>query len=98
VDPLEHRKRAETIISDLEKRLQRTTYLFGNRPSLADYAILPFIRQFAFVDKEWFDGTDYQALQNWFAWFLDSPLFKAIMPKYSQWHEKDNAVLFGTEY
>jgi glutathione S-transferase len=95
VDPIEHRQKAEKIIAGLDKRVQKTNHLLGSKPCLADYAILPFIRQFALVDKAWFDGTDYKALQHWLACFLNSQLFKAVMPKYPKWCENDNFILFG---
>ncbi|MEG3639623.1 glutathione S-transferase [Magnetococcus sp. PR-3] len=95
-DPLQHRMLAQSILQHLEQQLQNTPYLLGNAPCLADFAILPFIRQFAFVDKAWFDSTPYTALQHWLATFLESPLFTAIMQKYAQWHEDDSPVYLPT--
>ena len=43
-----------------------------DRPTLADYAMLPFIRQFAFIDKPWFDAQDWPRLHGWLARFLAS--------------------------
>ncbi|MBF0193451.1 MAG: glutathione S-transferase [Magnetococcales bacterium] len=95
VDPLEHRHNAELFIAGLEKRVQKTKFILGDKPCLADYAILPFIRQFAFVDKAWFDSTNYKALQHWLESFINSQLFKAVMPKYPKWTGKDDIILFG---
>ncbi len=49
--------------------------------SLADVALMPFIRQFAHVDREWFAQTPYPRLQDWLQQFLASGLFTSIMAK-----------------
>lgn len=55
------------------------------RPSLADYALLPFVRQFAFVDKPWFDAQPWPRVHAWLARFLASNRFAAIMEKQPVW-------------
>jgi len=49
------------------------------RPSFADVAIFPFVRQFAAVDQKWFDTQPLPALQAWLARWLASDLFASIM-------------------
>ncbi|MCW9033373.1 MAG: glutathione S-transferase [Rhodospirillales bacterium] len=95
VDPLAERSKAEGFLQELEKRLSASSFLFGSRVSLADYAIAPFVRQFAHVDKDWFDQTPYPGLQAWLEVFLKSDLFISVMKKYPQWHEGDEPVMFG---
>lgn len=56
-----------------------------DRPSLADYALLPFVRQFAFVDKPWFDAQPWPRVQGWLARFLASERFNAVMAKQPVW-------------
>jgi glutathione S-transferase len=51
------------------------------KASLADAAIVPFVRQFAAVDPAWFDAQPLPAVQAWLAAWLDSDLFKACMSK-----------------
>ena len=80
-----YRQQAEKTLSDLEQRLQENGYLVSATASLADMAVLPFIRQFAFADKAWFDTAPYPALQQWLADFIASSLFASIMHKYPQW-------------
>ena len=80
-----YRGQAETFISKLDKNLIEHRYLLGNKICMADIAIFPFIRQFAFVDKDWFDQANYPALQRWLTEFLDSPLFSQVMKKHSVW-------------
>jgi hypothetical protein len=57
-------------------------------------AILPFIRQFASVDKSWFEQANYPKVRDWLNTFIESDQFKQIMPKFKQWHEQDERTLF----
>ena len=94
VDPLEHRRDAEKILNRLDGRLAVGKYLFGSRPALADFAIAPFIRQFANTDKEAFDAMPFVHVQRWLDDFLTAELFERAMTKYDQWHEGDTPVIF----
>ncbi len=80
-----YRDQAEEFLSRLELLLNENTFLYSDKPSLADMAIFPFIRQFVFVDKEWFDQTQYTKLQAWLENLLNEPLFLSIMQKYHPW-------------
>ena len=80
-----YRGYAEQFISRLDKNLREHRYLLGDKICMADIAIFPFIRQFAFVDKDWFDQANYPALQRWLNEFLDSSLFAQVMKKHSVW-------------
>lgn len=93
-DPIKEREKAESFLHVLEERLFRYCFLCGDKRSLADYAIFPFIRQFAFTDKGWFDTAPYPKVQNWLEGHLNSDLFKNAMRKYPQWQEGDARVLF----
>ena len=93
VDPLFHRSEAEKFLMDLDQRIAANGHLFGPEPALADFAIGPFIRQFANTNREWFDTSDYAALKTWLQGFLDLALFQAVMSKYPQWHEGDEPTL-----
>lgn len=92
---VEYREEAEAFIQDLEVQLQETRFLLGDRLSIADIGVLPFIRQFAFVDKDWFDQAPYPKVQAWLAEFLESDLFNAVMEKYPVWTVSDEPVIFG---
>lgn len=65
----------------LDELLIDRDYLLADHPSLADIALLPFVRQFAHVDREWFAQTPYVRLQAWLQRFLESELFTSIMKK-----------------
>jgi len=85
VDPLEHRTAASAILSELDHRLRSGTYLLGDRFTFADAALAPFVRQFAFADKAWFDAQPWPALQQWLESFLSSERFLGIMHKHPVW-------------
>jgi len=82
---------AVRFFNDLEAQLGNWVF---DRASLADYALLPFVRQFAFVDKHWFDNSDYSQLQRWLQGFLESPLFIQCMDKLPPWQPEDQPRLF----
>jgi len=86
------RTRAATFLHELDARLSPN--LFGASPKLADMAILTFVRQFAFVDKPWFDAQDWPNLSNWLQGFITSLRFSAIMQKYPKWQAGDSPTLF----
>lgn len=83
----DYRTQAETFLLQLENRLESRPYLMTDQLTFSDVAIFPFIRQFAFVDKPWFDQTPYPNLQKWLQSFLDSILFTGAMNKYPTWHD-----------
>ena len=92
--PEYYRAHGERFLEKLEARLARHACLTGEHRGLADVGIFPFVRQFAFVDKAWFDAAPYPRLQRWFARLLDSNLFTGVMQKYPQWHEGDEVTVF----
>jgi len=80
--PAEHRRRAQAaLIEPMDWQLQQTTWLAGPHLSVADVALFPFVRQFAGVDKSWFDALPLPALQKWLRVWLASPLFNGVMEK-----------------
>ncbi|QCO56646.1 glutathione S-transferase (plasmid) [Pseudorhodobacter turbinis] len=83
-DVAEARRAAVAFFDDLEMALGAWVF---DRASLADYAILPFVRQFAFVDKPWFDAQPWPKVQAWLAAFLASDRFDAVMVKRPLWVE-----------
>ncbi|WP_066798310.1 glutathione S-transferase N-terminal domain-containing protein [Sphingomonas soli] len=84
-DPLEHRAAALALLAPLEARLAAAPWLCGDTRTLTDAAITPFVRQFAAVDREWFDAQPLPALQRWLALQLASPLFAEVMRVHEQW-------------
>ena len=83
---LNHRSSASNWLMELEIRLARHAWLFGPGASLADIAILPFVRQFAHTDADWFAAQPWPHLARWLADWEASPLLAQVMDKYPAWH------------
>ncbi len=93
VDPLKHRAMGMEFLRELDSRLGRTSQLCGPARSLADAAIMPFVRQFAAVDHEWFSDQPLLRLKVWLADHLSSELFNMIMLRVTPWVPGDRPVL-----
>jgi len=93
-DELQLRARCEVFIRRLESFLLQQDYIMGERLSLADLAILPFVRQFANVDKKWFRGSPYPHVGSWLEKQMQSLLFSKTMRKYPLWLDEHKEFLF----
>jgi glutathione S-transferase len=89
-----YRDQCEIFLQRLESSLINQTFLMGDQITDVDISIFPFIRQFAFVDKVWFDQSTYPQLQKWLNYFLESDLFLKTMIKYPPWKPEDSVTLF----
>ena len=85
---------AESWLSELNERLSAAENLLGEHPTAADIAIMPFIRQFANTDAEWFKNSPYSELRRWLESWVESPLFLSVMNKYPQWSKGDAETWF----
>ncbi len=92
---LYYRRQCEVFISQLECRLQDKEYFMGHKASLADYALLPFIRQFARVDRRWYLQAPYPRLRGWLNRHLQQPLFTKAMAKYPMWIDNHEEAWLG---
>lgn len=77
-----YREQGEQFLLRLQVALEQHDYLLGDKPSMADVAIFPFIRQFAAVDAEWFASSAYPKLRVWLEGWLQSLLFEEVMQKF----------------
>ena len=73
------------FLSLLECRLATSTFLFGASMTLADAAIMPFVRQFAAVQPTWFAQQPWSHVQAWLTKISGSELFEDIMQKRDVW-------------
>ncbi len=89
------RLECEAFVQGLEQRLSQHEFLMGATPSLLDYALLPFIRQFSRVNKAVFAQEQYDNLRRWLSTHLQSQLFSRAMFKYPLWLDSREACLFG---
>lgn len=71
------------------------TWLYANWPSLADMAVLPFVRQFAAIDRSWFDSqTHWHGLKQWLTRWENSAIFDAIMQKHPIWQPATDGITY----
>lgn len=94
-DGIDHRTAAIALLAPLETRLESAPYLCGERRSLTDIALFPFIRQFAAIDPEWFAAQPLPRLAAWHEAHCASALFAAVMPKFAPWQPGDASISFG---
>lgn len=94
LNPDESRAKAAAFITKLDGYIADKPWLFGTRPSLADLAILPFVRQFAHTDLDWWDAQSFVHAQGWLDRFKASDRFAAVMTKYPVWKSGDPVTTF----
>ena len=84
--PMEYyRENGEEFLEELTELLQQNTFLSADHITITDIAVFPFIRQFAMVDKEWFDKSPYPELQRWLLAMLSSEWFIEAFKKHETW-------------
>ena len=94
-DPIEHRDACMDMLAVLEARLARHANLCRKDRSLTDMAIMPFIRQFAATDREWFAAQPLPYVHKWLACHETSDIFRAIMIKLEPWRVGDAPIEFS---
>ncbi len=85
-DALTHREHGLTFLRDLDARLSISTFLGGPVRGMTDAAIVPFVRQFAAVDPDWFAAQRLPHLFRWLQNILGSGLFQSIMSRAPLWN------------
>ena len=87
VDPMEHRAAALAILREWEQRLAVGGWLLGAQATLADWSLLPFVRQFRLADPDGFAAEPgLEGLKDWLARFERSELLARVMD--SPWAER----------
>jgi glutathione S-transferase len=82
------------MLTPLNARLADRRFLLRDLPSLADMAIVPFVRQFAAVDDAWFCQAPLPHLRTWMESITASALFASAMLKYVAWQPGDADIVF----
>lgn len=95
---IEYRQQGEVFLQLLEKLLTENSYLLGESITIADIGIMPFVRQFAHVNRDVFYNLPYPNLQRWLQDWLQHPLFLQAMTKFAPWQEKDDVVVFPAAF
>ena len=94
----EYRQQGEVFLQLLEELLTKNSYLLGENITIADIGIMPFVRQFAHVNRDVFYDLPYPNLQRWLQDWLSHPLFLQAMTKFHPWQEKDDVVVFPAAF
>ena len=84
-DPKVDRANGSAFLLKLDRMLSSQSCLGGVDYRLTDMAILPFVRQFAHVDLDWFNAQPWPDLSRWLADFKASDRFRKIMVKHPLW-------------
>lgn len=81
----EYRHQAMPFLEKIELALAKNEYLVSDAITLADIAIFPFIRQFANVDKNWWQQAPYANLKSWLEKHLQADYFVSVMKNRPVW-------------
>jgi glutathione S-transferase len=92
----ECRVACQQYLEKLELRLSQHTFLISDKESLADIALLPFIRQFARVERQWYLQSPYPKVRLWLNRYLQSVMFSKVMAKHPLWLDNREDVEFGS--
>ena len=81
-----HFKNAIKFIKRWNELLEENKYFFGDSPTIADWSIWPFVRQFR-IACECQKRTNYfeSSIKNWLDSFEKNREFKSLMYKYELW-------------
>ena len=93
--PEEHRDHVVNILEEYNQRLTTSEYLCGDSCSISDYALAPFVRQFANTNRSWFDQLPLPHLHRWLFSILEGEIFTKCMVKHPQWMDGNEPVFFG---
>ncbi|WP_150282760.1 glutathione S-transferase [Salipiger aestuarii] len=95
LDARSEQAQASNFIQSLETQLAKYPFLTGDGPTLADIAIFPFVRQFAHIDRAWFEAQPWPNVILWLDSFIQSADFQKAMTKVIVWEERASPYLFG---
>ncbi|BDW10714.1 glutathione S-transferase [Polynucleobacter sp. SHI8] len=73
----------------LNEILENKTFLLGDKISMLDIALFPFVRQFMASDSKKFHELPLKKLAEWLNFFILSDLFHQVMAKYPIWRDAE---------
>jgi glutathione S-transferase len=95
-DAADPRAEGMDIIRSLNDRTSANGgQLFGAAPTLADFAIFPFVRQFAATSAGFWSANAPAPIQGWLDGHIASRRFTAIMAKLPRWQAGDTEPLLA---
>ncbi len=92
-----YREACQYFINHLEERLTNNMFLWGDSPCLVDYALLPLLRQFSRVERQWYLNVPYPNLERWFKAHYENPLYSKSMKVFPRWLESKEDLLLINE-
>ncbi|TKD51617.1 glutathione S-transferase [Sphingomonas baiyangensis] len=93
-DPAVDRAACIDLLRPLDASLAQAPYLCGAAMRLPDAAIMPFVRQFAAIDRAWFDAQHLPHLRDWLDRLTASDRFDAAMVRLPPWQMGDSETRF----
>jgi glutathione S-transferase len=80
---IEDTKALREMVTKIEEALENMTHLLEDRLTLADIAIIPFVRQIMRTREGEFDFTDFPRTKAWTLSIVETPWFEdEVMKKY----------------
>ncbi|MDN2664949.1 glutathione S-transferase [Psychromonas sp. 14N.309.X.WAT.B.A12] len=92
---VECRRACEVYLQKLEDRLSKHAFLASEREGLLDIALMPFVRQFSKVERQWYQQSPYPKLRAWLSGYLQSTMFTKVMAKHELWVDGHQDIVFG---
>ena len=75
---------ARKFIKEWNKKLTSSKWLIGDKPSIADWCIWPFVRQFKIACESQKKTTYFdEPKKEWLGYFEKHQYFKKVMNKYA---------------
>jgi glutathione S-transferase len=96
-DKVHYREQCAPFIEAIEQRLTTHTFLMRNKPSLADYALLPFLRQFSKVERKWFLQAPLPKLQQWLSRLYQQAVYSKAMTPIAKYAVGQTDFIFGLD-
>ena len=81
----EHQEECKNILEILDTKINPSPWIFGEKVSLLDISILPFIRQCKIANPEWFFEQNFKKVIALLNFFEASNLFIHAMKKFDLW-------------
>ena len=83
-DRLQDRADCEPFLDDLETRLYKQSFMFGDEISVADIPVFPSVNGFAKIEPKWF-ADRFPNLNRWLAQVSASPRIQCVRFDHTPW-------------
>lgn len=86
-----YQQHIDQCLTMFEQQLGAKRFLLSDQLTMLDLALMPFIRQCAYVDSDWFFNRYADTLAPWLKRIMHSELFQRCMQKHTVW-QPDNPL------